>query len=214
MRRIILACETIKDEVEHVMRLTHCNYNVKWIESGLHNSPVKLNARLQEELDKLNHYDQILMAFGSCGKAVHGLKSGNFEIILPLVDDCFTLLLGSKEIRDKINEETPTYFLTEGWLRGERNIWIEYEYALKKYGEKSGRSIMALVLGNYKRLSVIGLGCNNMTALISQTRRIASELKLDHEVLSGSVDYLTELLTCDWSDDRFLIVPRYSQIIL
>ena len=146
MNAMILACETIRDEIDRARELTSVDYPIVWVESGLHNHPEKLRAVLQEHLDSGNDYERILMAFGSCGNSVIGLKTGDYELVIPRVDDCISLMIGSVERRMVIGKAGGTYFLTPGWLRGERNIWAEYEYSRDKYGEETARSIMEMML--------------------------------------------------------------------
>ncbi len=155
MNTAIVCCKTIYAELELAMAETGCDYPIILIESGLHNYPEKLRTRLQEALDHAEGYDRILLAFGTCGNSVAGLRTGKFELILPLVDDCITLLLGSSDIKRQYER---TYFLTKGWLDGEQNIWWEYQYAIKKYGEETGKSIYAAALNQYRNLGILDTG--------------------------------------------------------
>ena len=144
MASVVLACETLKDEVNRAIEETGTKDTLRWVESGLHNYPDKLRARLQEELDSFDGvYDRVLMAFGFCGNSVHGLRTHNFEMILPKVDDCISLLIGSDKKRAEIGKNNGTYFFTNGWLRGERNIWTEHEYTVNKYGRDVAKMVMA-----------------------------------------------------------------------
>jgi len=120
---VILACNTIRDELEKIAAETNCPHNFVWVESGLHLVPDSLRRRLQEELDKIDGVSRVLLAFGFCGNAVVGLKSGGYQLVIPKVDDCITLLLGSKENKDSYSRQGGVYFLTKGWLEGEANIW-------------------------------------------------------------------------------------------
>jgi hypothetical protein len=47
---------------------------------------------------------------------------------MPKVDDCITLFLGSLARRRSIMEEEGTYFLTKGWIQGERTLLDEYYF--------------------------------------------------------------------------------------
>jgi hypothetical protein len=191
------------------MAETKRDYPVIWIESGLHNFPEKLRSRLQEMLDEVTGYDRILMGFGFCGNAVAGLRTGNFEMILPRADDCIALLLGSGDIKKQYER---TYFLTKGWLDGEKNIWWEYQYTINKYGPETGKEIFSIMLKNYKKLGVLDTGAYDIDAVRALTEEIAKELELEHMVLPATTDYLKSLLTGPWPEDRFLIIPPYHQI--
>jgi hypothetical protein len=186
-----------------------CDHPVITIESGLHNYPEKLRSRLQEALDHAEAYDRVLLAFGTCGNSVVGLRTGSFELVLPLADDCITLLLGSSDLKRQYER---TYFLTKGWLDGERNIWWEYQYAIKKYGEETGKSIYSTILSNYRYLGILDTGAYDIAEIGTLTEEIAAELGLEHKILPATTRYLNKLITGPWPADEFLIVPPESTI--
>ena len=51
MKTVILACNTIRDELEKSALAADCRHPFIWIESGLHLVPDSLRKRVQEELD-------------------------------------------------------------------------------------------------------------------------------------------------------------------
>jgi len=212
MRHCVIACETLRDELLHAMRLAQRHYEVFWIPSGLHSTPLKLKARLQEALDNLAGFDRVLLCFGTCGNSILGLKLGAFEIILPRVDDCITLLLGSCSRRKKINEEHAAYYLTEGWLRGERNLWAEYQHCIDTYGTKAAESVAEELFGNYRSLALLDTGISSVEDLVESTRIISETFKLKQIVIPTSNEYLAELLTGPWPQDRFIVKAPHSTI--
>ncbi len=214
MKTVILACNTIRDELEKAATETNCPYEVVWVESGLHLVTDSLRRRLQEELDKISGVNRVLLAFGFCGNAVVGLKSGDYQMVIPRVDDCITLLLGSKEGRDRCNRQGGTYFLTKGWLEGEANIWKEYQVVLARYGPKRTEQIYQMMLGHYKFLGLIDTGAYDMSSLIPQVNEMSAALKLELLILQGTDGYLRRLLTGPWSDDYFVVIPPSTTIEL
>ena len=148
MKTIVIACHTLKDELNRAIRETGCEYPVLWIESGLHLYTETLNKRLQLELERISNVDRVLLAFGYCGNVLLGLKSPHAELVFPCVDDCISLLLGSQQARRNISEEMGTYYLTKGWLEFESNIWREYQYAVKRYGEEKAERLFKQILNH------------------------------------------------------------------
>lgn len=209
MNTVIICCKTIYAELELAMAEIGCDHPVIVIESGLHDYPEKLRVRLQEAIDHAGAYDRILLAFGTCGNSVLGLRTGSVELVLPLVDDCITLLLGSSEMKKKHER---TYFLTKGWLDGERNIWWEYQYAAKKFGEETGKSIYSIALSHYRYLGILDTGAYSIAEVGTQTKEIAAELGLEHLILPATTRYLSKLITGPWPEGEFLIVPPQSEI--
>jgi hypothetical protein len=212
MAKTVVACEIIRDELEHAMVDAGGEFQVRWIEGALHNFPDLLRERLQQTLDSLEGSDQVLMAFGRCGNVLEDLRTGGYELILPRADDCISLLLGSAQRRLEYSRDGGNYFLTRGWLRGERNIWAEYLYARKKYGEKGAREIMGVMFKNYRHLSVLDTQSYALDSILPVTRDMADTLKLSHRIIPGTTRYLRDLLTGPWEEERFLRCPPYSLI--
>lgn len=209
MKAVIISCKTIENELLSAMKDLNCEYRVLWLESGLHNVPKQLNARLQELLDNCREYDTVLLAMSFCGNSLIGLRTHDFQLVVPRCDDCITLLLGSPERRQEISA---TYFLTEGWLQGERNIWVEYENCIQKYGEKRGKKIFSVMLANYRNLALLDTGCFDKEKTEAETRKIAQELGLEYTEIKGTLQYIKELLSGCWPEQRFLRIPPNSVV--
>ena len=214
MKAIALACETIADEVRMAARKTNSSIPILWIESGMHNTPENLKQYLQSEIDRVENVDDILLLFGYCGNALLGLVSGSCRLIIPRVDDCVSLLLGGNAQRNRLNEQAMGYFLTQGWLNHENNLWSEYNYCLEKYGPERTRQIYSVRLHNYKKLNVIKTGAYDLEKFIQLTGRIARELDLDHAVVEGSLDLLCEAMRREWSEERFITVEPGREVTL
>lgn len=207
MSTIILACETIKDELERAIEKTKADYPVYYIESGLHNNPSFLHQRIQEEIDKKENATKILMAFGYCGNSMLGIKSTRAKLIIPKIDDCISLLLGSAEDRKKLSRQMGTYFLTKGWLQYESNLITEYERCVEKYGQGRALRIMKSMLGNYKRFMVINTGAYPVDSIIERTLDFAAKLNITHEVYDGSPRLFHKLLLGPWDDEFIVLEP-------
>lgn len=205
MSTCIVACNTIADELNMAINETGCTYPVFWVESGLHMYTTTLKERLQQEIDKITGVDRVLLAFGYCGNALLGLSSSTFKIIFPKVEDCITLILGSPEKRKEVIDEKGTYFLTKGWLDFERNIWVEYQDSLKRYGKEKTDRIYKSLLVHFKRLGIVETGAYPLDEFFKRTQKIAKSLKLEHEIVPGTLRYLKKLLTGPW-DEEFAIV--------
>lgn len=212
MKTTILACNTLRREIELAARKTACDHPVIWVESGLHLQPDMLRRRLQEELDLISGVDRVLLGFGFCGHAVVGLTSGDYELVLPKVDDCITLLLGSQEDRTHCLQDGGIYFLTQGWLEGEANICKEYQVTLDRYGRERTDRIYKKMLAHYQFLGLIDTGAYDLGALKPRIQEFADMLHLTLRILPGSDEYLKQWLTGPWDDDAFLIIPPRTTI--
>lgn len=205
MKTVVVACETIKNELLQAMDNAGKDYQILWIESGLHIVPQNLHKRLQDLLNHLQGVDRVLLAMGVCGNAIVGLNAEHFQIIVPRVDDCITLLLGSMEKRKKISQEYSAYFLTQGWLNGERNILVEYQYMVEKYGEKTAKEIGVLMYKHYRTLMLLDTGTDSMAKLKEETALFAETFGWEQKTISGTLNYLERLLKGPWDESHFII---------
>ena len=207
MKTAVISCRTVEDEVTAAAARAGVDYPVTWLESGLHNTPNILRERLQEALDGLDA-ERVLLAMGYCGNAISGVRAGEHELIVPRVDDCISLLLGSVERRVEVSKELSAYFFTEGWMRGERNIWNEYLYTVEKYGEDMADTIMEMMYSHYKTLALLDCGVGDLDALSEQVRPLAEALGLERKRVGATLSYIEQLFTGPWDDERFLVVSE------
>lgn len=210
----IIACETLKNELTSAMNETGIQYPIYWIESGLHNIVAKLKSRIQDNIDKAENdgYRRILFAMGFCGNAMEGIHTREASLVIPRIGDCISLLLGSEKKRRDIESGSGTYFMTKGWMDGERNIWKEYLYCLDKYGEARGKKIFSILLGHYSQLGILDTGAYELAPVLQEAERIAGCLKMSCCVYPASYSYLMELLEGPWENEKFLLVNRGSSI--
>ena len=212
MKTMILACQTLEDELLYTMKQSNINYEIMWIESSLHNVPQKLHSQMQEciqEIAKNKSCDRLLVAMGKCGNAIDKIVNGPFEMIIPKVDDCISLLFGSDEKRNNYTNEHSAYYLTQGWMRGKCNILAEYEYSIKKYGQETADVIAEMMYGHYKQLALLDNGINSIDTLYRMTEPIEKNLNLKRCVVPVTVNYLVRLLNGPWDQEHFFkIAPN------
>jgi len=206
LKTAIVACKTLEAELLFTMGKAGVSYPVEWIESGLHYTPDKLTEKLQEILDN-TEAQRVLVVLGFCGNSVQGIRAGGFELIIPRVDDCISLLLGSVKSRAEVSGKYAAYFLTEGWMRGKRNMWEEYQDTLRKYGEEQARYVAEMMYRHYRTLCLLDSGVEPIIPLIDKTKIIADTLGLKQQVIPATVDYIEKLLTGPWEESKFLIKP-------
>lgn len=213
MRKAILACQTLRDELNLAIKETRVDFPVFYVESGLHNTPELLHKRIQKEINQIDNVDAILLLFGYCGNSMLGIHSHKVKLVLPKVEDCIPLLLGSCQARKSFSREMGTYFLTKGWLDYENNLLKEYESCVARYGKIRAEKIMKIMLGNYKRFVLIDTGAYQVDSVLPKTREFAALLGMCHEVVPGSLRMVHKLLLGDWDSD-FLVLEPGQQVTL
>jgi hypothetical protein len=208
---VLVACQTIEDEIQAGLERFSLSYPIIWLEGGLHNSPDKLRKRVQEILDSVQ-CQRLLIALGYCGGGVSGLSTGNFQTVLPLADDCLSLLLGSMEAR-RLASRPATYFLTAGWMRHENNLVTTYHHAVERFGKRQADRINQLMFKHYRRIGLVQTGCYDPQEVNVQVEPLADTLGLTIETLPGDNDWLGGFLTGPHTDrERFLVAAPHSVI--
>ena len=213
MSAVIVACHTIEDELNLAIRETHVIYPVFWIDSKLHVKPENLREQVQGTISRITNVSAILLAFGCCGTGLVGIKSETAQLILPKVEDCISLLLGSEERRRTMARESASYFLTRGWLESENNLQTEYDYCMRKFGPERTVRVMRTMLKHYRHLTLIDTGGYNIDLYRRRTEELATTLGLSHQVVEGSQRFFRKLLLGPW-DEEFIIARPGESITL
>lgn len=211
-KTVVVACSTIRPELQAVMERYGCDYPVFYMDARLHDRPDDLRKTVQQTLDTLTDVDRVLLPFGYCGGTTVGLRSGDFEMFLPKSDDCITLFLGSRENREAVPDERYTFFLTQGWLDSERNILQEYQRLCSKYNQRRADRVMKAMYQNYHTLGLVDSKLFPLKPQVEEVQKIADLLHLEHRVLPGTENLLQKLLCGPYIDGTLLRIGPYQEV--
>lgn len=212
MKAVILCCASLEKEVRLAMARKEISYPLHILTDNNHDVPNRLREAIQRELDGIRDADRVLMAFGTCGGAMVGLRTGNFQLILPRVDDCLSLLMGSMEQRYAALQGGFGIFLTESWLSSSRGMENELERIRRVYPPKRAETIIRLMYRNFDSLNVIDTGAYPVESILPRTQALAEQLHLTHRVVPGDSRYLETLLVGPWDAGRFICIPENTVI--
>jgi hypothetical protein len=207
----IIACATVAEELRQLGVLEE---SLRVLEFGLHARPEKLKETLQleiEAIDSANGSGDIILGYGLCSNAAVGLRSSSHRLIVPRVDDCIALFLGSREEHlRKLAEEPGTYFLTKGWIEAAEGPLYEYEQLKKKYGEERAMKVAKVILANYTRVALINTGNYRMEEYRAFARSMADLFDLRFEEIPGSNRLLIKMLKGDFNAEFVVVEPGES----
>jgi len=205
----IVACETVGEELKPLLPPgTEC----KSLQFGLHLSPDKLRRELQEEINASDGVDTIILGYGLCSNGVVGLRSARSRLVIPRMDDCIGIFLGSRAAYQKqFDREPGTYYLTKGWIECGDTPFSEHEKMVGKYGEETARWISRELLKHYTRLALINTGQYQVEHYRTYSRRVADFFELRFEEIDGSTRLLEKLIRGCW-DDEFVVVEPEQEI--
>ena len=211
-REVMIACDTLRTEIEHVMSTFGIERRVIWMEHLLHNVPTKLTEALQTAIDEVRDADRVLLGFGNCGNAVQGLKNGNFELIVPRIDDCISLMLGSQRYREQYSSQHSAFYLTDGWLNGSHTIEEEYNDMIEDYGEEEADEVMSMIYAHYRTMAYLDTGLYDIDALMERTRHLCEVIETEQVVEPATLTYVERLVCGPWPDDLFVHVAPHEII--
>jgi hypothetical protein len=202
-RTKVIACATVIEEM--ILHLPQgMDYQV--LDFGLHVNPEALRHALQEAIDvSTASADTILLGYGLCSQGVVGLRANDCTLVVPKVDDCIAIFLGSGEAyRAQSRAEPGTYYLTKGWIEAGDSPFDEYDSLVEQYGEQKARWLMGRVLKNYTRLALINTGHYELERYRNYSRCTAKRFGLRYEEIPGSSALIKKMLHGRW-DDEFVV---------
>jgi hypothetical protein len=197
---VIIACAVFSDVLrryvdDHDTRLLFMDY-------GLHLTPRKMRDAIQAPLDALAEPHWVRLGFGLCGNGLVGLKSRRHTLIIPRVDDCIALFLGSRAAYLKEFDAHPgTYYLTPGWLECGGEPLSEYLKNCAAYGQEKAALISNAMYRNYRRVRLIALTADALDKYRPRALEVAEFCRQrwnwEYAESIGSDALIRRLLSCD-----------------
>jgi Protein of unknown function (DUF1638) len=198
----IIACKTIRDEVESLRG----DIAVDYCDGFLHDTPEKLRQTLNERIAAIPGEGTILLGYGRCSNGTAGLSAGRHRIVLPAVDDCIALLLGSRATYKREFAEHPgTYYYTRGWVEELEDPYREYLKMIPRMGEPKARMVAHMMLESYTRVAIIDTGTYDLAKCESYVQTVSEFYSLPVHRLRGSLRLLEKLVRGP-HDGEFMIV--------
>ena len=200
----VIACATVMKEM---LPLIPPGMSFQMLEAGLHVNPEKLRERLQQSIDLSEPGAEIiLLGYGLCSLAVAGLMSEKRTLIVPRVDDCTAIFLGSSaEYTRQLSNVPGSIYMSRGWIEAEAPLF-EYGDMVERYGEEKAQLLLKGMFKNYTRLVFIDTGTGGAELYRERSKSKAEQLNLRYEEIKGSKSIITRLLYGPW-DDGFVIAP-------
>ena len=206
--RKIISCEVLRNEVERV----NPGYEVDFFEGALHDYPDRMRVAIQQRIDDTPGACELLLCCGRCSNGATGLDAGPHRLVLPAVDDCISLVLGSRENYLQEHRAQPgTYYYTRGWIDFIQDPYKEYLKIVPKYGEEKAAMVARMIMEHYTRVAVIETpgvpGVEDKRAYLDE---VCAFYDLPLEPLTGSLRFFEKLMGGPYDDEFIVVEPGGS----
>ena len=186
-----------------------------FMDYGLHRVPDRLRTELQGALERIPEPSLVIVGYGLCGNGLNGLQAGRHQLLVPRVDDCIAMLLGSYRAYLRHFEEAPgTYYLSKGWLESGSHPLSEYQEYVPRYGPEQAMWIMDQQYQHYERLVLVAHDRADLEAyrpLAQEVARFCERWGMRYEEVLGSERYVRRLVegaaAPELLDGDFVLVP-------
>jgi nucleotide-binding universal stress UspA family protein len=185
------------------------------LDAQLHINPERLKVALREavaEADKPGA--TIVLGYGLCSNAVIGLKTEHATLVVPKVDDCIAMLLGSNAaFAEQSLQACGTYYLAKSYIEECDTILSEHDALVERRGAERAEKMMRLMLKHYTRVVLIDTGRHDMTPYRERVNEFARRFDLEVEDVAGTTRIVDALVEGGWGDD-FVVAPPGHELTL
>ncbi len=200
----VIACKVFQDLLDKYLPKEKID-KIVYLESGLHIVPIKLHHAIQNELNLLSYPSRVLLGYGLCGNGLDDIHSGVHTLIIPKVDDCIAVLLGShQQYLEQFNQEPATYWLSKRWLDDGSNPLVEYNQYVERFGTDQAAWLMDMQYSNYKRLALVAHSHQDLDYYQDKAQDVINFCKrwdMRFEKILGKESFFKEMVTVLFSED-------------
>lgn len=215
---VVIACRVMQ---ELLGKMLPSDIPVTYLEITLHNTPKKLAAALQHEIDAVPQPSNIIVGYGLCGNGLVGVKSCAHTLIIPRTHDCVAIFLGSHQrYAQRFFANPNTYYLTRGWLEAKDEPLQDYLDYVRDYDEETADYLVEMKYRHYRKLCMVGFSQQELDECRPMALRVAEfcakRWKMEFEETIGSNSLLEALIRVpariDSAGSEFVVVPPGGEI--
>jgi len=187
-----------------------------YLDFGLHRNPEQLRQRIQSIIDNLKEPSLVILGYGLCGNGLHGIQARQHMLLIPRVNDCIPIILGSYQTYlEQTKAEPATFYLSQGWLEAGSHPLNEYEEYLRRYTPADADMIINAQYQHCKRLAFVYNNQSVLDAYQEKARGVAQFCQrwgTSYQEILGSDTYIRRLVNTIQeptieSDDFLIILP-------
>ena len=226
---VALTCSALARSIYSIAATVPSAISVQMLDQGLHRVSETLREKLQNHIDsvKPDEFDAILLVYGICGTSTLDLIARDTPLVISRVHDCVGLYLGShKRYLEEFNAHPGTYWYSVDYMERKGDggslgasfateIDDRYDEYVEKYGKDNTEYLMEVMgewSAHYTRAAFIETGAPDGQRYQQMAKDQAERRGWKFENKRGNQRMLQMLLSGNWPDDEFLVVPPGHQI--
>ncbi|MBC8417304.1 MAG: DUF1638 domain-containing protein [Desulfobacterales bacterium] len=211
---VIVACRVMQPELECI-RDGNSGVDIRYIDQGLHRTPDKMAALVQEQVDEAAPCaKRIVLGYGLCSNGIVGVVARQQGLLVPRSHDCIALFMGSLSAYKKAFEKRPgTYYLTPGWIQeGKDPLGIVEDDYMRRFDRETSMWVMKEELKHYTHIALINTGLAEQRGLRERAMENARVFKKEYEEIKGSLEYFSKIIRGPYTDQFFLNINPYDAV--
>ena len=189
---VFLACKVF----EGIVGGKKENSNI-FLDYGLHSVPKQLKETVQEQINAVQEPSIVVLGYGLCGNGLNGIRSGKHTLVIPKVDDCVAMFMGSRQrYMDQFNQRPGSYYLTKGWFEVGSDPLSEYERLVEKYGLETADYLMKMQYQHYKYLVFVSHSQDDIDAYRPRALKVAAYCErfgIVYDEYLGSEEFINQI---------------------
>jgi N-methylhydantoinase A/oxoprolinase/acetone carboxylase beta subunit len=225
----VIACGVLGLDLKSVSQRMGAAMSMEFLPGGLHGTPRELKRRLQESIDMVSRRDdieRIVIGYGICGMGTADIHARGIPLVIPRVNDCIALFLGSDSAyHDQFSRFPGTYYVAAGWVTENTSPQDKhlrtgpapdddtYGQYVDRFGTDNADAIRYFMNSwtrNYQRAAFIDTGVGEARQRFADlAQHMASEFNWEYEKLTGTHDLLELMLKTSDTTDAILVVPPH-----
>jgi hypothetical protein len=216
----VIACRVLQDLLGS--RLAD-GVPTMWQDAGLHNTPKKMAAALQEHVDALTEPSNVIIGYGLCGNGLVGVKSREHTLIIPRIHDCVAMFLGSHQrYLQRFFANPNTYYLTKGWVDAKDEPLTDYLDYVRDFDQETADYLVEMKYRHYRKLCMVGFSEAELNSCRPAAMKVASFCKerfgMEYEEVIGTTELIDALLQqpahLNEGNDVFVVVPPGGEVTM
>jgi hypothetical protein len=215
---VVISCKVLEDLLG---KRLPAGTPAVWLDVMLHNSPKKLGAALQEQIDAIAEPSFIIVGYGLCGNGLVGVKAREHTLIIPRTHDCVAIFLGSHQRYVQRFFASPnTYYLTKGWIDARDEPLSDYYDYVKEFDEETADYLFEMKYKNYRKICLVGFSQQELDDYRAQASAVAEFMDkrfgsvVLEETLGSTalIETLVKIGAQPADDEEFVVVKPGGEI--